>query len=398
MMCDREKLIDKDKLFDKDKLGEIDSPDSPNLWLRASFWLLLLGPLFFASYGAVNAYTAGRSDVGVLVYSWEQYIPFWDWTIVPYMSIDLLYAVSLFLCSSKMELDQHGKRLLLATLISVVCFLLFPLQFSFVRPDASGVYGWLFDILTAFDQPYNQAPSLHISLLVLIWRVFNHHISNSVMRFLMHGWMFLIGISVLTTWQHHFVDVIGGLAVALVLIYALPDTPLVWQWQRSKDPAAIKLAFIYILGSGLLLSFVMFLGGWFWMLLWPATATFLVGIAYGGAGVSVFQYQIISRESVSNNIAYRTKQMFRAETASKKGFSDRATGEIWVSNTDKGQNLYTKNDYGCIVHLGTLSACCKDERLDLRKRMAEERAIQKWKAWKRLFWDNMVWKQSSRLC
>jgi len=259
------------------------------LWPRALKWLLFLGPLFFISYGSVNTFTATRADVGEFVFAWEQHIPFWEWSIVPYMSIDLLYAISLFICSTKKELDRHGIRLLLATIVSVICFLLFPLQFTLVRPETSGFYGALFDLLTSFDKPFNQAPSLHISLLVLIWLVFNQHIQPVFLRWLMHGWMMLIGISVLTTWQHHFIDVLGGLAVALVLIYLIPNGTEQWRWYKHQDIKRWCLARRYALAAvflGLVAT-----GFSTWVLLWPALSLVLVALAYAGLGGAIFQHE-----------------------------------------------------------------------------------------------------------
>ncbi len=46
------------------------------LWLRGLCWLLVLAPFFFLTYIPVNQYTTTRTDVGVLVYSWEHLIPF----------------------------------------------------------------------------------------------------------------------------------------------------------------------------------------------------------------------------------------------------------------------------------------------------------------------------------
>ena len=256
-------------------------------WFRALTWLVFLGPTFFISYGFANEYTAGRSDIGQFVFAWEALIPFWDWTIIPYMSIDLLYGISLFLCVSKAELDRHCLRLLAATLISVTCFLLFPLEFTFPRPQTEGFYGLLFELLTSFDKPYNQAPSLHISLLVLIWCTFSQHIKGSFSRLLMHIWMLLIGISVMTTWQHHFIDVIGGLIVALLLLYFIPSPAYRW---NKENPRHYRLAQYYLLGTAVLSLMAIFIGSWGWLLLWPATATALVALAYCGFGTSVFQY------------------------------------------------------------------------------------------------------------
>src|SRR5579871_6206133 len=133
-------------------------------WGLATLWLLGLGPFFFATYALANWVTSLRAEIPSLVFTWEHQTPFLAWTIVPYWSLDLLYAVSLFICRTRTELNAHAKRLLAAQLISVFAFLLFPLRFTFDRPQPLGIFGSMFDVLAAFDKPFNQAPSLHVSL------------------------------------------------------------------------------------------------------------------------------------------------------------------------------------------------------------------------------------------
>ncbi len=100
-------------------------PGAPSgLWKRGALWLLLLAPLFFISYGQVNHFTATRTDVQSLVFAWEHRIPFLPWTIIPYWSIDLLYGISLLICTSRRELDRYALRLVAASLIACVGFLL----------------------------------------------------------------------------------------------------------------------------------------------------------------------------------------------------------------------------------------------------------------------------------
>jgi len=67
----------------------------------------------------VNNYTAGRDDIGSLVFGWEQHMPLWPWTIIPYWSIDLLYGLSFLLPRTRQEMDRHALALLTAQLISV---------------------------------------------------------------------------------------------------------------------------------------------------------------------------------------------------------------------------------------------------------------------------------------
>ena len=265
-------------------------PTARRPWLRAAAWLAFLGPFFFLSYGFANWRTGQLAHVDSVVFGWEKHIPFWDWTILPYMSLDAFYAGSLFLCATKAELDTHARRLFSASVISVVGFLLFPLQFSFVRPATSGFNGALFDVLMGFDKPYNQAPSLHISLVMLVWLVFARHL-RGMARWLMNGWFFLIALSVFTTYQHHFIDGVAGAAVAVLVVYLLPNAPLQWLRAAPAPDSAWrrKLAAGYLLGAALCLGLATALGGWAWLLLWPGAALLLVALAYAHFGIRVFQ-------------------------------------------------------------------------------------------------------------
>ncbi|WP_200626888.1 phosphatase PAP2/dual specificity phosphatase family protein [Pseudomonas sp. LAM2023] len=263
----------------------------PGLVRRGVFWLLLLGPLFFLSYGLANSHTVGRNDVGSLVFGWESRMPLWPWTIIPYWSIDLLYGLSFLLPRTRQEMDRHALALLTAQVISVSCFLLWPLRFTFARPELDGVYGWMFDVLMGFDKPFNQAPSLHIALLVIIWTMFARHVQRQPWRWLMHGWMTLIGVSVLTTWQHHFIDVPTGALAGFLCVWLWPHQGrLPWQQAHlAQDAKRWRLALSYAAGALLCAVFAMNLGGaWLW-LAWPAVSLALVALNYGLFGAGGFQ-------------------------------------------------------------------------------------------------------------
>jgi membrane-associated phospholipid phosphatase len=185
-------------------------------------WLAVMGAVFFSTYGFANWLASQRASVPTFAFGWEHAIPFVPWTVVPYWSIDLLYALSFFFWARRDDLLDHVKRLLTVQLISVVCFIAWPLRFGFERPDAGGVAGALFTLLMGFDKPYNQAPSLHIGLLVVLWAVYAKHLRNPEARVVLHLWFTAIGASVLTTWQHHVIDVPTGAVVGCLALFLFP--------------------------------------------------------------------------------------------------------------------------------------------------------------------------------
>ncbi|MDR2844611.1 MAG: phosphatase PAP2/dual specificity phosphatase family protein [Puniceicoccales bacterium] len=265
-------------------------------WGAACLWLAFLGPFFFAAYGFANQFTAQRGDVPSIVFDWERSIPFWPWTILPYWSMDALYAVSIFLCRTRAELRTHGLRLAAMTVVSTVCFLLFPLRFSFEKPATDGIAGWLFDALANFDLPYNQAPSLHIGLLWLVALRFAAHTPRR-WRWAVYGWAVLIALSVLTTWQHHFIDVVTGFAAGVGVAYAIPSPDGRWHLQRRRGISASAarragvLAGRYFAGA-LVAAVPLAVAGnawWTWLLMWPAVACVFAAAGYVWLGAAIFQ-------------------------------------------------------------------------------------------------------------
>lgn len=259
-------------------------------WGRALLWLIFLGPLFFLSYGYANSVAAARVDVPSIVFDWERAMPFWAWTIVPYWSIDLFYGISLFVCRDRRELDTQALRLLSAQVVAISCFLLFPLHFSFTRPDTGGVFGWLFDVLLGFDKPFNQAPSLHIVLLIVLWVRFARHLGG-VWRWMLHVWFALIGVSVLTTYQHHFIDLPTGVLAGWLCVWLWPEGAVA-PWRHAalaRDPQRWKLALIYLAGAGACTYAAMAFGGIGLWLLWPALSLLLVALNYAVLGADGFQ-------------------------------------------------------------------------------------------------------------
>ena len=251
---------------------------------------MALGAFFFASYGFANWIASGRADVPSVAFAWERSIPFYAWTILPYWTIDAFYAASFFVCSTRSELDRHAKRLLLAQVISVSCFLLLPLRFGFERPPTDGWAGWMFDVLSGFDQPFNQAPSLHIALLVILWLLYLRHVP-AMWRWLVHGWSLLIGLSVLTTYQHHFIDVPTGALVGFLCVWLVPEAVSApYEGARfTEDASRRRIAAWYGAGAIVASALAVAAGGWALWLLWAGCSLAIVSAIYAFLDERAFQ-------------------------------------------------------------------------------------------------------------
>ncbi|VTU40580.1 Dual specificity phosphatase, catalytic domain [Variovorax sp. PBS-H4] len=260
-------------------------------WRRAAAWLALLGPLFYASYGFANWWASTRAEVPALAFEWERSLPFWPWTIFPYWTINAFYALSLFLARDRHVLDRHAARLLTAQAVAVACFILWPLRFSFGQPAVEGAPAFLFNALRGFDQPFNQAPSLHIALAVILWDFYRRLVHARFTRAVLHLWTLAICASVLTTWQHHFIDIPTGALLGLVCVWLWPLERVValpHAWRVARDPQRWKLGGCYAAGALLLLAIALNFRGAALSLAWPAAALAGVALNYAGFGARGF--------------------------------------------------------------------------------------------------------------
>lgn len=274
----------------------------PPLWKQGLAWLLVLGPLFFVSYGFANHLAAGRPVVPSIVFDWERHIPLWPWTILPYWSIDLFYGLSLLICRNRLELKRHGLRLLTAQVICIACFVLFPLKFSTPRPAVDGWAGQLFDALAGFDLPFNQAPSLHIVLLLILWDFYRQRVHGAGKAFL-HVWSGLIAVSVLTTFQHHFIDLPTGLLAGALCLWLWPlegERPM-WQWSVSAERR--RIAFAYACGAFACVLLAGLGRAWWWFY-WPAASLTLVALCYAALGEQGFQKRINGHHSMAVRLLF----------------------------------------------------------------------------------------------
>lgn len=260
---------------------------------RAILWLMFLGPIFYLTYGTANYLASLRADVTNIALEWEKYIPFLEGSIIPYWSVNLFYVTTLFFNDTPQGVDRIAKRYLTCQTIAVTLFVLFPFQAIFIKPQTSGLTGFLFDALGSFDKPFNQAPSLHIALLVIIW----HHWRSRFEGFWLavwHFWCVLIAASVLTTFQHHFLDMPTGALLGLFALWLVPDPEYSELAKHPLQPnrKTRKLALLYGLGAVffIVLSVVFFpISPLSLLWLWPALALAMVSLAYLQTGVSIFQ-------------------------------------------------------------------------------------------------------------
>jgi len=212
-------------------------------------WMLYLGLMFFLLYGSANQYASLTAPHPSLVFGWEHKIPFIESFIVPYMASDLMFLVAFLLAYTRLELRVLALRVFAIVTFSVLCFVLFPLQFAFEKPEPE-YFTFLFNVLSA-DLPFNQAPSLHVSFAIVLWYSMKEKIEAKWLRVVLAVWFGLIALSTLFVYQHHFIDLPTGALVGFLAVYFISEKKENRVLNAFMTPRSLKMALYYLVASAL---------------------------------------------------------------------------------------------------------------------------------------------------
>lgn len=244
---------------------------------KKAFALSLCSAVFAVVYNFSMWQVSKLQNVPSFVFDFEKNIPFLSWTIIPYMTSGVFLCLIFFLCETKKQLQILTKRMLFITVIAGFFFLVFPLKFLFPKPDVTDSFlDFNYRFLEIFDSPFNQSPSLHIAYAYVFWTIFRT--LQRRWRSVLMIWLIILGISTLTTYQHHFLDVLTGSVLAHLSFIIFPVE------KNNSEFRNFHVANFYFLFGWMLLSVSLILNeffGLFWfILIWPALVLFVIGYHY----------------------------------------------------------------------------------------------------------------------
>lgn len=237
---------------------------------------ILCAVVFMIVYNSAAWYTSTLEKVPSFVFDFEKYIPFLPWTILFYMTSGIFFCSVFFFCTEKEQLKVLTKRMLFVTVVASLCFIAFPLKFSLSKPETEDtVFHYSYHFLKIFDSPFNQSPSLHIAYAFIFWTVFSR--LKKIRIFLMF-WLLFLGISTLTTYQHHCIDILSGAVLAHISFIVFP-------YQKNDFHCRnFHVANFYFLLGWIFFSAALLMNQFyhpFWLLLlWPALMSVIIGYHY----------------------------------------------------------------------------------------------------------------------
>jgi len=187
-----------------------------DVWKTYGIWAFWVGIAFFSVYPTCNWLTSQREITYPLYLELELTIPFIPGFFWAYMSMYILFMFPPFFLNVQ-QLKRLGKQLVFSTILSGILFLLVPTKLGFERiaPD-NPFYQNLFNQLFNVDHPHNLVPSLHVIFSAIIVFALLEGTKKNHTKILFILWLTVLCLSTLLVHQHHLLDVISGLLIAVI--------------------------------------------------------------------------------------------------------------------------------------------------------------------------------------
>jgi membrane-associated phospholipid phosphatase len=177
---------------------------------------LLFTLIFYCIFGGTNYVTTQHGYRIAWAFNFESGIPFVPFFSLVYFSGVILLYLSPFMLRKKRQFIPFLKLITLELVIAAIFFLLLPLALL-EHPTISenNFIGMIFTFNDKANLDYNYFPSLHVAFAFTL-AFFIAEEKHSWLRILVILWACAVALSTLLTKQHYFVDVIGGMILAIV--------------------------------------------------------------------------------------------------------------------------------------------------------------------------------------
>lgn len=187
--------------------------------------------IYFVGFSIVWTLAHELSDLHAerlaLTFDWESRVPFQQWAIPLYFTLDLSVILLPFIFRSAREAIPPMGLLLLQVVIAAPFFVLLPIENSYVNDMPTGVWGaYLFEPLGMKNvSQWNQTPSLHVTYSLTVATVVARR-WGGIWWLICFAWAIPVSITTMLVHEHHAVCVAGGLLLYVATI------PLLGLWGR----------------------------------------------------------------------------------------------------------------------------------------------------------------------
>ncbi|HEX6100072.1 MAG TPA: phosphatase PAP2 family protein [Thermoanaerobaculia bacterium] len=171
--------------------------------VRACLWFVAI---FAVCYGGASWWTSTLpGPLPSWDFAFEQRVPFVPWAALVYLTITPVLLLAPWVLRERTPMFAFA--LSVETIVATLFFVAFPQTVAWARPPASA---WAFRLADAMNLSYNNFPSLHVAFAVsAAW---------AYRRFAWWLWAAAVALSTWFMWEHHLVDILGGVVLAVVVM------------------------------------------------------------------------------------------------------------------------------------------------------------------------------------
>ena len=164
------------------------------------------GLIFAVCYGGASWWTSTLpGPLPSWDFAFEQRVPFVPSAAIVYITITPVLLLAPWLLRERTPMFAFA--LSVETILATVCFLLFPQTVAWQRPPVANI---AFRLADAMNLSYNNFPSLHVAFAVsAAW---------AYRRVGWWVWAAAVALSTWLMWEHHLVDIVGGVALAMLVM------------------------------------------------------------------------------------------------------------------------------------------------------------------------------------
>jgi membrane-associated phospholipid phosphatase/fatty acid desaturase len=167
--------------------------------------------VFFAGANALSGAIPWRIEVAL---PYEESIPFVPEAALLYLSLNVMLAIAPFVLRTWRELVPLFVTLVVETVVAAFFFLTLPVRTTFPDRHVDGAVGAIFALADFLNLDHNFFPSLHVAFAFTAALAYAPAAGRPG-RILLLAWAAVIAASTVLIHEHHVLDIVGGIALAL---------------------------------------------------------------------------------------------------------------------------------------------------------------------------------------
>jgi len=229
--------------------------------------LTLIAVGVFSLYVISNQVTAARAAAGLvpsttLETPLDKLIPFFPFAELIYLSVYLFLFLPVVHIKHPVVFERTAYAFYTYNLACIAFFWVFPVRMIRQEFAIYDLWSWGVAFNYAYDPPYNNFPSLHVSNAVfagLVARRLDRPVGLVALA-VAAG----ISVSTLLVKQHWIVDVVAGIAVASAAYYAIvaPAVPKDAPPEELAFPRRLPMVLVWIYGAIVVAIVALYHMGW----------------------------------------------------------------------------------------------------------------------------------------